>query len=178
MFCSKCGKENPNGAVYCSACGARINAVQEQRSVVKESVEGSSKKKSSLWKWLLWWEVDNEELRRQVENYNDLKVTSSYRGIAALLLGFSTLLTFVFILSGLVGSDAFIDIIVLVVLSFLVYAGYGWAMVGAMVYWTFSKIVGVVESPSTVLMHLVWWTAYMSAFFRAWKVEKERQALY
>ena len=71
MFCNKCGKENLDVAVYCGGCGAKMNVVQEQRSVVKENVEEGGKKKISLWRWVLWWEVDNEELRRQVEKYND-----------------------------------------------------------------------------------------------------------
>src|SRR5215218_1961556 len=36
MFCSKCGKENSDDAVYCQKCGRALEAEEETRVAVKE----------------------------------------------------------------------------------------------------------------------------------------------
>ena len=45
-----------------------------------------------------WWGIEGAELKKQVENYQNLKITESYRGISVLiisaLLGLSLLLSF------------------------------------------------------------------------------------
>jgi len=41
LFCNKCGKENPDNAFYCGACGAKVVAVREQQTVVKEDLVNS-----------------------------------------------------------------------------------------------------------------------------------------
>ncbi len=28
MFCNKCGAENPNGSVFCSKCGEKLNGIE------------------------------------------------------------------------------------------------------------------------------------------------------
>ena len=38
MFCSKCGKELPNDAVFCSGCGAKVGAEAAVEEVVTEAV--------------------------------------------------------------------------------------------------------------------------------------------
>lgn len=173
MYCGKCGKENPDDAVYCAACGSKLEVVPEKSPVSKKVAESGGKKRS-LWRWVLWWEVDSGELRRQVENYDSLKLTSSYRGIAALWLVFSMVVTLVLGL-GVYDYDIFFDVVMLAVLASFVYFGHRWAMVCAMIYWTFSKVVGIIEDPSTLVMQALWWTAYMNALFKAYKVEQERQ---
>jgi len=35
MFCQKCGKENPDGAVFCNSCAATLNPVSEQQGSSK-----------------------------------------------------------------------------------------------------------------------------------------------
>jgi membrane protein YdbS with pleckstrin-like domain len=42
MFCTKCGKENSDDAVYCQKCGAMLEAEEETRIVRKISSEESS----------------------------------------------------------------------------------------------------------------------------------------
>lgn len=176
MYCSKCGKETSNNAAYCGACGAKREVVLEQSPVIKEVAEESGGKKRSLWRWVLWWEVDSGELRRQVENYASLKLTSSYRGVAALWLVFSMVITLILGL-GMYDYDVLLDVVVLAVVAFFVYFGHRWAMVCAMIYWTFSKVVGIIEDPSTLVMQVLWWVAYMGSLFKAYKVEQERQRL-
>lgn len=175
MYCNKCGKETSNDAAYCGACGAKQEVVVEQNPVIKEVAEESGSKKRSLWRWILWWEVDSGELRRQVENYASLKLTSSYRGIATLWLVFSVMITLVIFGLGDYDYYTLLDVGILAVLAFFVYFGHRWAMVCAMIYWTFNKIVMLVDDPSTLVMQVLWWVAYMGPLFRAYKVEKERQ---
>jgi membrane protein YdbS with pleckstrin-like domain len=39
MYCSKCGKENPDDAVYCQKCGTMLEAEEETRVVEREYLQ-------------------------------------------------------------------------------------------------------------------------------------------
>jgi hypothetical protein len=45
--------------------------------------------KRRWFRWLLWWEIEPEELKKQAEQYSTLKFYQSARGISALLLSLS-----------------------------------------------------------------------------------------
>lgn len=61
MFCSKCGTKNPEGANYCSGCGARLNAPKLEtpeatpdtpvkNNVSAAEIEISERNSVSLWR--------------------------------------------------------------------------------------------------------------------------------
>lgn len=39
MFCSKCGRENADDAVYCQKCGTQIGAGEEETRIAKKGIE-------------------------------------------------------------------------------------------------------------------------------------------
>ena len=47
MFCSKCGKPNPDGASFCSACGASFNGVPSQNQPLPPPPPVNGGKKST-----------------------------------------------------------------------------------------------------------------------------------
>ncbi len=39
MFCSKCGRENADDAVYCQKCGTRFGTAEEETRIAKKGIE-------------------------------------------------------------------------------------------------------------------------------------------
>ena len=50
MFCTNCGKENPDGAKFCENCGKKIEEVVEDNAVITSE---TMKKKKNI-KWLMY----------------------------------------------------------------------------------------------------------------------------
>src|SRR5690348_11283121 len=48
MFCSKCGKKNPEGSKYCQHCGALMDSIAEPKT-------STQKKKKNY--WILLWNI-------------------------------------------------------------------------------------------------------------------------
>ncbi len=143
----------------------------------QENIKTEEKKKSSR-NWLMWWDVKEEEVERQIEGYNTLSIFKSARGQSALFLILSALITFIFIVTGVVeeiGKTAYIDIALLLVLAFFIYRGQRWAMIGAMGLWTLEKILAVMGGLGSWALQILWWMLFMSAFWLAYKVETERK---
>jgi hypothetical protein len=129
--------------------------------------------------WLLWWKIDAAELQQQVADY--AKGYGRPRHISAYLLGFSIAITVAFVQAGLMDSSAYLDMAVMAVLAVLIFLGQGWAMVAAMLFWTFEKGMGIVDLANPahggggmVVPQVIWWATYMHAFWLAFRVEQER----
>lgn len=62
-------------------------------------------------------------------------------------------------------------------LGFLMYRGLQWAFAIAMIIWTIEKAAAIFsfKSPGTPIAHIIWWAAYMNAFFLGYKVEGKRR---
>lgn len=136
----------------------------------------------SLWRMLLWWRLDQDELNRQIAEYHSLKITQSARGQSLLLLIFSACVTTLLIAFFSWSTDAFFDVFLALFLGYFIYKGHKWAIIGAMAYWSLAKAYLVFDgfqtspgksSPSPII-HLVWWAIYMSPFYLAYKVEQAR----
>ena len=140
-------------------------------------------KKRSFCRWLLWWQIDRDELTKQVSEYQTLSIGQAARGISLIFLIFSALVTTAFIIFSNVNSALFIDVFICLILGSFIYRGHQWAMLGAMIYWSllkFSLIYYGVQSYSVghmpnPLIHLLWWSIYMHAFYLAFKVERLRR---
>lgn len=195
MYCNNCGKHNPEGSKFCQSCGAKMVKVSDNTKVedVKEQqpnnedkkiVENTSnstnaKKKSSYTHWLLWWILDKNELEKQVKEYKTLGIWHSARKISALLLLFSSIITIGMVAFFNYDSSSLIDVAMMLVLAFFIYRGHRWAMILAMLYWTYAKFYGLYtsySSGSTVhtngIVVIIWWATYMHAFWEAFKVEQ------
>ncbi len=144
---------------------------------------GSKKKKASFLNWLLWWEIDQDELAKQVSLYHSLKVTQSIRGQSLLLLNFSACVTIVFITFFSSPIENFIDVFISLLLGYFIFRGHKWAMISAMLFCSFEKFIMLYEgvqsyspthsSPSPII-HIIWWVIYMHAFYFSFIVEKAR----
>ena len=124
----------------------------------------------------IWaWNIDETELKDQVVNYNNLKITESYRGISSLIV--IAILALTFFLSLLeIGSsleEFFYGLILYIPLVFFVYKGHRWAIVSLMILWTLEKGYQLIEMGGVA--PLIWWVIITPYFYRALKVENEKR---
>lgn len=132
-------------------------------------------------KWILWWRQNQDELKKQVENYNSLKIIKSYRGISTVLIIFSAFLTLGFSLTGWIDDialdEAILTVVIYLTLAYFIYKGKKWAMIGMMIVWTFEKTYQLFTygfSANPVLI-FIWWIIFMRYLFGAYQVEKLRK---
>lgn len=128
--------------------------------------------------WLLWWRVSDAEVESQVKNYDVLTMFQSARGLSMVFLLAAALVMSFVIFFGASDAIDYIDVGIFGILAVLIYEGYRWAMLAAMVAWTIEKLLSVL-SPSSVTMvvlAVVWWTVYMRVFYLALRTERARSA--
>jgi uncharacterized membrane protein len=126
--------------------------------------------------WLLWWRVSDEEIESQVRNYHALTMFQSARGLSMVLLLAAALVMSFVIFFGASDAIGYIDVGIFAILAVLIYEGYRWAILAAMIAWTIEKLLSVL-SPSGVMMvvlAVVWWTVYMRVFYLALCTERRR----
>lgn len=123
------------------------------------------------------FKISESELRNQIDNYNTLSITKSYRGIATVLIlaavGITAILYFVNFTD--LTTLAFAAIIYLP-LAYFIYKGKKWAMIAAMIMWTIDKGYQMFVSPN--LLIIIWWLAFMTYFYKAYKIEVERNKIH
>jgi len=146
--------------------------------------EKNKKQSESFWSWNLFkWSMGGVALKNQIENYNTLKFFSSARKSAVAIMIFSLVIGLILnLVKGSLAtiSEAWLDILLVFILAFFVYKGHKWAIIGAMIYWTIDRMYAVVNSfsterPGDIGIIFIWWTFYMSVFWKAYQVEKERK---
>jgi membrane-bound acyltransferase YfiQ involved in biofilm formation len=129
--------------------------------------------------WLLWWRVSDAEVESQVKNYDVLTMFQSARGLSMVFLLAAALVMSFVIFFGATDAIGYVDVGIFGILAVLIYEGYRWAMLAAMIAWTIEKLLSVL-SPSSVMMVIVavvWWTVYMRVFYLALRTERRRAAL-
>lgn len=128
----------------------------------------------SIWSW----KVSEEDMKNQVENYNNLKVTQSYRGIAAILIVASMILTVLLAKFGAIPYDGIYSAIIYLPLAFFIYKGHRWAIVVTMILWTLEKGIQVydaINNSSGIIGPIIFWSIFMHYFYNALKVEIARK---
>lgn len=130
--------------------------------------------------WLLWWRIDEDEFIKQVAQYDSLRIAQSAKGRSFLLLIFSAAATTAFIVFSDYKSTGFIDVFIALILGYLTYRGWQWAVIGSMIWWSLEKAYliyeATVNSRADMLMtHLIWWSLYMHFFYLAFRVERSRK---
>jgi hypothetical protein len=133
--------------------------------------------------WFLWWKVDPAEIQQQVGEYHADRWTLA-RHVAAYCLLVSVAITTIFINVGLMDSGAYFDAGIMLFLAACIFLGQRWAMIAAMLFWTFEKVVGFTDFTQAhppggafVISQLIWWATYMHAFWVAFRVEQERRKI-
>ena len=131
--------------------------------------------KKSFAGFLLWWRTDPDEVRWQIAGYDTLRVWQSARGTSALLCLLTVVVTT--LLGGFMrmsSNEITIEAVIWITIAILMYRGYRWAFVVGMLLWTFEKGELLLSGRGASIAQIIWWTIYMSAFFLAFTVEKER----
>ncbi len=125
------------------------------------------------------WKISEEDMKTQVENYNNLKITESYRGISALLILGSMILTVVLAKLDLVSYDAVYGAIIYLPLAFFIWKGHRWAMIIMIGLWTFEKgyQVYATAGESSPIVAIIWWAIFVGYFVNALKVEIARKKI-
>ena len=140
--------------------------------------EAPKEKRRNHWlRWLLWWKIEPEELQKNIVEYDTLRIYQSARGTSFLLLLFSVAVTIIGICVGLSNAWTLVDAIVGFGLAVFIYRGHRWAMLLAMVYWTLEKAGQFYLHADNYLLVIVWWTAYMHAFYLSFIVEQKRSII-
>jgi hypothetical protein len=124
------------------------------------------------------WKISEEEMKTQVEHYNSLKITESYRGISALLILGSMVLTVLLAKFGVISYDAVYSAIVYLPIAFFIWKGHRWAMIAMMILWTLEKGYSLYASGGTSpIIPIIWWAIFMGYFVNAFKIELARKKL-
>lgn len=131
-------------------------------------------KKKSAGNIFLWWEIDPEDFNVQISQYETLSTFKAVRKISALLLLLSAVITAGFVFGKLAPPASLLDSAILLILAPFAYNGQKWALFTAMVYWTLTKAFFVFNTPTFAFVHILWWCAYMKAFFTAYVVERKK----
>jgi hypothetical protein len=137
-----------------------------------------SRSRTSILNWILWWRVSEEEVQTQVLGYDFLRVWESARGISTLLLLLAALVTSLVIFIGDSPPLEYIEVGICAVLAVLIFFGYRWAMLAAMVFWTIEKVLAPIITPGGIgvlIFTALWWAAYMHIFYLAFRTELARR---
>lgn len=114
------------------------------------------------------WEFSEDDLKNQVENYHQLKITQSYRGISVVimagLLSLTFLLTF-FDIFNISMEDFLYTLFIYVPILVFVYRGHRWAIITLMIIWTIEKGYSLIVLKS--ISAIPWWVFVMSFFHKA-----------
>ena len=137
-------------------------------------------KGDSIWNLLLWWKTDEQEVNKQVEQYNKLSILKSKKGRSFLLLSILALLSFT------VGRGTLLNAGLLFIIAFFVYKGNRWIMMGIMIWMTyfwFNRLYiwiiatsnnGINRQIVPSIATYLFWAIPMHVIFYAYKVEQER----
>jgi len=154
-----------------------------KEKIDKTSEEKNKKQSESFWRNLFKWNMDEAALKNQIEHYNSLGFFSSARKVATFFLILSAIINSIFIIIKEIPGEAWLGFLLLLVLALFIYKGHRWAMIGAMIYWTYSKVIQVANSFSgenpggDLFMAIIWWAIYMGAFWQAYQVERARSKI-
>lgn len=134
--------------------------------------------------WVIWWLVDKAELAKQVAEYNSLGWFRAARKISVLCLLLSVAFTVAATIFDFTDVTTYGEAVAIAVLAIFIYRGHRWAMIAAMALWTFEKIYTATTGFGTfkasgysLISSFFLWTAFMHAFYLAFRVEQARKKL-
>ena len=131
-------------------------------------------KKKNVFSLFQWWKIDDDELTKQIVNYDSLGWWASARTMSVSCLLFSALVTSVFVVSKLADSSSLLDVFIMLAICPFMLKGNKTSFLLAMLYWTFAKAYGIVASPTFLVTSLIWWAFYMRCFYLAFRVERDK----
>jgi hypothetical protein len=133
-----------------------------------------NKNKASSWSW----NIEPDELKNQIDNYDKLKISESYKGISVLLVGGLLILSLILGYFEIVSiSDVVYSLFIYIPVLFFVYKGHRWAIISLLVLWTIEKVFTLymsVENGGGVWGSIIWWLIVTPYIYRALLVENEK----
>lgn len=175
MKCRRCGKPASAESKYCEYCGIALAS--------EGPPPQTDPKYKGFWNFLMWWKVNEARIEYQANNYYGLRF-GSYRAISAILFVLTAVLTTGMLLYSADSSYTYYDVAMYLILAAFIYFGHRWAMIVAMLVWTFAKGYAVYEAlsgghprPWNIFMQVVFWAIYMHYFYRALRVEYVRNRM-
>ncbi|MEK6816987.1 MAG: zinc ribbon domain-containing protein [Nanoarchaeota archaeon] len=137
----------------------------------------SKKEKTTSWSW----KMSPEERKEQIESYNTLKITQSYRGVSVLIVGALLLFSLAMAFFGVYSTpeDVILSMFIYVPILFFVYKGHRWAIISLLILWTVEKVYALylsAESGGGIIAPIIWWLIVSPYIFKALIVENERRA--
>jgi len=158
---------------------------RKKETSAEDSQEKKAMRKRNLLYWLLWWRIDQDELNKQVAEYESMSMTRSAKGQSFLLLNLSALVTTAWVVFAHLSVVYLSDVLIALVLGYFIYSGHRWATIAAMAYWSIAKLIAIwdisvgfspLDNPGgRILQQLVWWCICMHAFYLAFRVEGLRR---
>lgn len=142
--------------------------MEKKNTVKKEEI-----KKKSKW----FCEIDKDDLKNQVDNYNTLKFSHSWRGVAVMLISASIIIPLFLSLFGIYTNltDMLCLALIFSPIIFFVNSGHRWAMILLMIMWTLDRGYALYASGNILI--IIWWFVFITYFWKALKVENERMKL-
>lgn len=118
-------------------------------------------------------------MHKQVEGYDSLKITESYRGISALLILGSMVLTVALAKFGVIDYDSVYSAIIYLPIAYFIWKGHKWALIAMMILWTLEKGYSLYASAGVTspIIPIIWWAIFMGYFVNAFKIELARKKL-
>lgn len=130
--------------------------------------------KTSSWSW----KVSQTELSKQIQGYNTLKMTETYRGIAVLVVSALLLLSLVLGYFGITSlEDVLFSLVLYVPVLFFVYKGHKWAIITLFILWTIDKVATLiysVDAGGSPIGSVIWFLIVAPIIYKAYVVERER----
>jgi len=127
------------------------------------------------------WRTNPEELTNQINNYEVLGITKSFKGIVVLIFcGISLISVALSFFGLLLLSDVIISLIIYLAVLIFVYKGHRWAMVVLMVIWTLDKVYTMylsVQLGFSPVNSIIWWLIVTPYIYKAIKVENMRRKI-
>jgi len=127
--------------------------------------------------------LNENELKKQIENYNTLGILSSARKLAAISMIFISFVNLIGIITKIIPAGAWFDVLFCLILSVFVYNGQKWAMLVTMIYWVAAILFSIVNilmhenNTSLVISVIIFGWLFFAIFYQAYQVEKEREKL-
>jgi hypothetical protein len=132
---------------------------------------------------LLSWSINNKELDKQVNQYSQLKLHQSFRGISVLILSFGTLAGIVVSMQlSLPIIDILFGVVFASILIYFIYNGHRWAMIVSILVVTANVLLssfdrladGTFSTTSLILIGAVW-LIVVGYLIKAIRVENRRK---
>ncbi len=147
----------------------------ENKEVNKESKTSAKNEGGDFFTDAFKWKVDEETIKKELENYNNLYSAKNMAAIFILFFGGITGLLF-----NIYSVIHWVNLFIYIALALLIYLGSRWAIIFVMVVWTYDggmNTIGHLLSDNSwgIIWTIFWWAMGMKLMWKASQVEMTRK---